>query len=60
LEFNEVDDVGVIQGRENFDFLLQSLQVETRVGVFNNFDSKVLVGRRIITELDPVLVSKIG
>ena len=54
LEFNKVDDIGVIQSRENFDFLLQGLQVETWVGVFNDFDSKVLVGRRIITELDPV------
>jgi len=54
LEFNKVDDIGVIQGRENLDFLLQGLQVETWVGVFNDFDSKVLVGRRIITELDPV------
>ena len=37
---------------KDFDFLFQGFQVETWMGVLNDFDCIILVGSRIISELN--------
>lgn len=51
-EFDEVNDVRMVESLEDFDFLLDGLQVETRMGVLNDLDGAVFVNRRSIAEFD--------
>jgi hypothetical protein len=51
-KFDKVDDVGVVESRKDFDFLLDGLEVKTWVRVLDDLNSAIFVDRRSITQLD--------
>jgi len=57
VEFKQVDDIWVLEFSKDFDFLLESLHVETGMGVLDDFNGTVVVGSRVKTELNSGVVT---
>jgi len=53
IEFNKIDDVRVLELRQNFHFLADSLQVQAWVAVLDGLDSDLLFGSGMNSQLDP-------
>jgi hypothetical protein len=57
VEFKQVDDIWVLELSKDFDFLLESLHVETGMGVLDDFNGTVVVGSWVETELNSGVVA---